>query len=189
MGRPTRTDRPWLAIVVGHNRVAQGAIRVLDRETEWRYNQDLAERIRDLDPDRVRIFFRPPGRGGVRACYREVDAWGADLSVELHFNAVRNRTVSGTETLTSGTDGSRRLAAAIQGRMVSVLGLPDRGCKVRTPWAKRRIDRRGSTSLFAGRAPAVLVEPFFGSNPDDCRRADDRLDALARAIYEGALNS
>lgn len=175
-----------LGIVVGHNNKARGATRVLDGVPEWDWNKDLANRIRMHAPREVEIFYRPPGRGGIQAAYAQADDWGADLTIELHFNSSSKASATGTETLSSGSPGSMRLCATIQDKMVSALGLRDRGIKIRTPNGKTALKRRGSASLFAGRAPAALIEPYFGSNTDDCRRADERKDALAYALIEAA---
>ncbi|MEP2184175.1 hypothetical protein, partial [Roseibium sp.] len=45
---------------------------------------------------------------------------------------------------------------------------------------------RGGRSLWAGRAPAILTEPYFGSNKVECEAADACKAALAKAIYDGA---
>jgi N-acetylmuramoyl-L-alanine amidase len=172
-----------IAIVVGHNEAHEGAVRVTDAVTEFDWNSHLADLIAAHDPARVRIFHRTP-EGGYSAeidrVYAEVDAWGADVSVELHFNAAASAAAHGCETLTSGTSGSRALAASVQAQMLRVMGARDRGVK-----ARGRHDR-GGRSLWQGRAPAVIVEPYFGSHAPSCAIADEAKDQLAEAIYRGA---
>lgn len=174
-----------IAIVVGHNEMSRGAIRVSDGVTEFEFNSELAELIRRIDPENVKVFFRRPlGRGSyarqIDTVYAEVDAWGADVSVELHFNSLSGSTANGTETLSSGSRGSVRAAQSIQSEMLNALGLKNRGIK----YPGR--NHRGGRSLFAGRAPAVLVEPFFGSSLRDCKSVDGKICDLAQAIYRGA---
>lgn len=170
-----------IAPVVGHNAKARGAVRA-DGVAEYEWNCELAEMIRQLDPENVKIFHRTPGPGQVRRVYAETDAWGADVTLELHFNSVSDPSATGTETLSSGSRGSLKLARAVQAGMLKALGLRNRGIKVRN-----KVQRgRGYTSLIAGRAPAVILEPFFGSNPTDAKTADEKKEALARAIYEAA---
>lgn len=168
-----------IAIVVGHNPRAQGAVRVTDGITEYKWNSELAERIRKLDPASVHVFKRTAGSGEIRRVYAQVDEWGADCSVELHFNAFHDPAAHGGETLSSGTDGSMALCRAIQKRSIAALGNADRGVKVRTG------KTRGAASLRAGRAPAALTEPYFGSNPRECDLAALGMDALARAVLDG----
>lgn len=166
-----------LAIVVGHNSEKQGAVRADTGETEYVWNSELARMIEEAaradHPDiEVRTFHRQPGMGyrrEIHQVYEETDAWGANATIELHFNSAAHETASGTETLTSGTPASMALAIAVNQEMVSTLGLKDRGVKTRTS------ADRGGASLVSGRAPAILIEPFFGSS----RRGQQATDSLA----------
>lgn len=168
-----------IAIVVGHNERSQGAVRVLDGRTEYDWNGEMAEYIHSLDPSNTKVFYRTP-QGGYSAeidrVYSEVDEWGADCSVELHFNGVANSSVRGCETLSSGTRGSRTLAKKVQSGMLKALPTRDRGVK--------NLSRgdRGGRSLWAGKAPAIMTEPYFGSNRKDCQIADSNFKQLAKNI-------
>lgn len=167
-----------IALVIGHNARAQGAVRVTDGRTEYDFNSDLAAAIREMDPARYVIIRRTAGAGEIGRAYAEVDASGAAASVELHFNASAAKSATGTETLCSGTAASTRLAAALQAKITAALGLKDRGVKA--------IPRngRGGASLWTGRPPAALIEPYFGSNPSDCAAADRGFAAMARGIHD-----
>jgi N-acetylmuramoyl-L-alanine amidase len=164
-----------VAVVVGHNERAPGAYALEPiGMCEYPWNLLVAHAMVDrasahgLD---ARFFLRTPEGGytaEVRRVYREVDAWGAECSIELHFNAA-GPSATGTETLHSGGARSRRLAGHVQAQMLARLKLRDRGL------LERRTGR-GSLSLMAGRAPAILVEPFFGSN---------RIDSLSAAALGG----
>jgi N-acetylmuramoyl-L-alanine amidase len=85
--------------------------------------------------------------------------------------------------LSSGSTGSLRLARAVQKQVVSLLRVQDRGVIVRGP------QDRGGESLFAGRAPAILTEPFFGSNREDLARVTGAEDDLADAYLRGAIGA
>ncbi|GIT90156.1 hypothetical protein JANAI62_03610 [Jannaschia pagri] len=174
-----------IAIVVGHNARAQGAVRVTDGRTEYDWNGRLATLIA-AHGNQVRIF-RRQGGGGYSAeidrVYAEVDAWGADVSVELHFNGSASARANGGLTLSSGTRGSLLLAQEVRSRCAAVLGNRDRGVQVRG-----RHDR-GGRSLWQGRAPAILTEPYFGSNAAECVVADQNMDELAEAIFRGAFKA
>lgn len=160
-----------LAVVVGHNEKAPGAYAVAPiGRSEFDFNSDVAETMALIDKDyglEVKVFKRPAGVGystEIARAYAEVNAWRADVSVELHFNSYRY-TSTGSETLTSGSKKSRALAEKVQAEMLKQLKLHDRGVKV------RKSSDRGGRSLHAGKAPAILVEPFFGSNRSDCEAA------------------
>lgn len=173
-----------LAIVVGHNARSQGAVRKDTGETEFEWNSDLSQMICDeaetFFPDIVvKVFFRKPGGGyrkEIERVYREVDAWGANFSIELHFNSHGSSSATGSEVLSSGSPKSLALAGAMQAEFLRLMGLKDRGVKVVTKG-------RGGASLISGRAPAILTEPFFGSSPKGLAATDERHEkrALARA--------
>jgi N-acetylmuramoyl-L-alanine amidase len=169
-----------LAIVVGHNEQAQGAVRAADGVTEFAWNSDLARIMHDLAPADTAVFYRRAGPNEIRDAYRMVDQWGPSRSVELHFNSFTDPSAGGTETLYAESSGAgHHLAVDVQAAMVEALGLRNRGLKP-TPRSGR-----GGASLHAGRAPAVLVEPYFGSNPTECAIADQRKTTLAVAILRG----
>lgn len=180
-----------LAIVVGHNELRQGATRQDTKETEWRFNTRLAEIIKEQAAAigiACKVFFRTPGGGypvEIERVYNEVDRYNPTASIELHFNGSDNPDVSGCETLISGTASSFKLGEAVQRRMVAALGLRDRGVKTR---ARKE---RGGGSLWAGRAPAALIEPFFGSSIKGTAATDTtaELEQLARAIVTGAAEA
>lgn len=172
-----------IALVIGHNARSQGAVRVTDQRTEYDWCADLATAIRDCGPGIYEVFRRPAGRpysAEIRETYAVLSAKGVLASVELHFNG-GPASATGTETLTSGSVGSRRLAGLIQPAMVQALGLRDRGIITRGKYD------RGGLSLHAARPPAVLLEPYFGSNPGDCDAATRNFSALARAIHGACL--
>ncbi len=172
-----------IAIVVGHNAKAQGAVRKTDGRTEYDWNSELASLIA-LHGKEVRVFNRVPVGGysaEIDRVYAETDRWGADVTVELHFNSVANPTASGCLMLSSGTSGSMALAEELQARCVAVLENRDRGIR-----ALKRSDR-GGRSLWQGRAPAVMIEPYFGSNTNDCICSHNRIDQLAEAIYRACM--
>jgi N-acetylmuramoyl-L-alanine amidase len=181
---PAVFRRTRIAIVVGHNSKARGAVRVTDGLTEFQWNSVLAEMIANKSPGNYRVFYRQAGNSyvkEVRDVYAEVDDWNADASIELHFNANANPSATGTETLSSGSFGSMYLARLMQREMVDALGIRDRGIKV------LKQGDRGGESVFAGKAPAVLLEPYFGSNLRDCAIADQRLAALVEGIHQACM--
>jgi len=180
-----------LAIVVGHNSEQQGAVRGDTGETEFVWNSALARMIEDAAADydiKVKTFFRTPGLGykrEIERVYDQVDLWNPWASIELHFNSFAKESARGAEVLSSGTSLSLRLAESVQRETVAALGVRDRGIKTRAS------DERGGRSLFAGKSPAILVEPFFASSPMDQRATDERDEkaALADAILRGAAEA
>lgn len=169
-----------IGIVIGHNERQQGAVRTTDGRTEYDWNGELAGAILALSPDQVRVFRREWNPRGYRAeigeVYAESDEWGADVTAELHFNGSTDTAAGGTETWYA-TSAGKAVAEKVQAGMMSALGLRDRGIK------KAGSEQNGYMSLISGRAPAVLLEPFFGSNALDSLRADQSRGMLAYAIF------
>ena len=175
------------AVVIGHNLRSQGAIRQDTGESEFSWNSRLAGMISVLSSQYaglvVKVFTRDSRIGSYRReiedVYRRTDKWDADVTVELHFNSHHNPKATGTETLSSGSRMSTKYAYALQKEMLKALDLKDRGKKiVRTG--------RGSASLISGRAPAALIEPFFGSSDKGLAATDEpkEMKALAHAVLK-----
>lgn len=181
---PQKKDKALkIAIVIGHNSRAQGAVRATDGRTEFDWNGELAGMIKAHDPNSIKVFRREKGGGysaEIDRVYAQVDEWGADCSIELHFNGSEDPHANGGLTLSSGTKGSLALAGAVQSRSTDALGVQDRG--IRTLGRRDR----GGRSLWQGKAPAILTEPYFGSNPRECVKAQMHMDELAEAVFRGA---
>ena len=182
-----------LAVVVGHNSRSQGAVRPDTGESEYVYNGKIAAYMEKIGREyglNVKVFFREPGVGyrkEIQNVYRDVDKWGAEGAVELHFNASGNPSASGTETLTSGSAGSVAMAEAVQMELVEELGLRDRGIKVRNS----RTKGRGYQSLVAGKCPAILTEPFFATSTKGQQASDSKLERqkIGEVILQGIANA
>ena len=162
-----------IAVVIGHNSKKQGAqaITPIDR-SEFDFNSELATHMLVLAENYrmdVKTFTREylgSYTKEIRKVYGEVNTWGADFSMELHFNSAYF-TAAGSEVFSSGTPESLRFANLVQQELITLFkrsGKTDRGVKVRKKGA------RGYLSLVSGKAPAILVEPFFGSNRSDVRK-------------------
>lgn len=166
-----------IAVIVGHNQISQGAqsITPIDR-SELDFNSELAQAMEQRASDfnvEIKVFHREHQgsyRREILKVYGEVNEWDPEYSTELHFNS-SVFTVSGSEVLSSGSRKSLRFAQLTQDEMVNLFDRKrsnrgDRGVKTRR-------QGRGALSLLSGNAPAIIVEPFFGSNRADCRRMNE----------------
>jgi len=165
-----------IAIIVGHNKRSQGAqsIEPIGR-SEFDFNSELAEimetKANNFQFD-VKVFSREylgSYRKEIKKVYKEVNNWNADYSTELHFNSAVF-TVAGSEVLSSGSQKSIKFAELTQKEQVKLFGREgrtDRGVKI------RKKGSRGYLSLVSGNAPAIIVEPFFGSNRGETRQIEN----------------
>ena len=164
-----------IAINVGHGPKDRGAIAV-DGTTEFEFNSQLAillaQELKHMGHTPVIII--QDSYSGLPA---KINAANPDCVVSLHFNAEGG---TGTETLYWYTSAEgKALAESIQGELVPILGLRDRGIKA------RQTGDLGALLLRGTKAPAVIVEPFFGDNQGDWEIALAKLPALALAIAKG----
>lgn len=97
---------------------------------------------------------------------------GADLFVSVHNNA-KPPDIDGTTTYhNEGSEESRRLAAFVQGAVVSSIGRPDRGLETRRFFVLRNT-----------RMPAALLEGVFLTDPMEALLARD--PAFRQKMAEG----
>jgi N-acetylmuramoyl-L-alanine amidase len=128
-----------------------------------------------------KVFFRD--MMGIIRAYNEAAKWKPDIMVELHFNAASSKRASGFETLHGPSEDSRILAEKIHEWIGSAM--PD--------LRRRRVKKltngdRGWANVSALQVPTVIVEPFFGSNVDDCEQVLSQMPELAHGIVDGILS-
>jgi N-acetylmuramoyl-L-alanine amidase len=186
-----------VAIVVGHSADSQGA-RAVNDDTEFVWCGDLAGRLLSQLNERgieARVFNRPTrGRLSARfaALCAEVNAYGPDLVLSLHFNAMppeHARLTRGTEVLYWRTSGrGKAWARRIGPPVAEAIGTRWRGVVPREiSWAGVPLYILRDT-----RAPAVILETHFGSHagepgqPGDHRLATEARDSgrLSAAIAD-----
>ena len=186
-------NAPLVALCIGHSRRINGhpeggAVSV-GGVSEWTYNRDLVEMVKALlSKARVNSRVYSEYEGG---WYGTAQRWlasvlrldAATLAVEFHFNADDDPAANGHEWLYWSTSkNGKRLAECLHAEMcLAVPQIKARGIKPKTGGA------RGAEFLKGTHCPAVIMEPFFGSNAGDWEIAIDRRAAIARAITSGIL--
>jgi len=170
-----------LALIVGHTPQAPGAVSI-DGTTEYAYNSIVADfletKLRVLGYRVSRVARGLPN--DLPGLPGKVNATGADLAVELHFNSFGDPSANGCETLHwhSSVDG-RALAMYIQKAVLQSFSLRNRGL------IPIRGNDRGHILLRGTAMPCILTEPFFGSSPTNWARMKDAHEQLAGAYAHG----
>lgn len=167
--------QPSCALVIGHRPSAPGAVS-RGGVSEYEFNKPIARSVaagvQDVD---VQVVERGDYYGAYGDLPEKINATGADFAMSLHFNSVAF-VATGSEVLFCAVSGEgQHLAKIALAEITDALGLADRGVK-----PKGEGDR-GGTYLWETNMPAILCEPFFGSNPSDWKRAKTRKEMLARA--------
>ncbi len=163
----------------GHGGADGGSIGsggLVEADVCWRLATLVAERLAAFGA-KVRFSRQEPETPDDSERARRANEFGADLVISLHLNSTQEPTAEGSSAYHWVTSRSgEELADAIQSELVSSLGCRD--C---------RTHPRSYTILRETRAPAVVVEPAFISNPDECKRLEDpdHLIAIADAIVRG----
>lgn len=185
---------PTIALCIGHSRRINGrrdggAVSTGGMQ-EWDYNQDLAMRLAAIltadGRTRPVIFdeYQGPGYGGAMSWLAQAAAKaGAILAVELHFNSADNPEARGFEFLHwKSSEAGRRLAQAFIDSMTA--HFPQSHSRGVKPIAK---GERGWHFLAMTECPAVILEPFFGSNASEWARFSHLADELAQAYADAIL--
>ena len=166
-----------VALLVGHNKIKQGAYSNFLQESEFNYWLDVAKRV-----DGVRVFVREYTQNSyTKEMTKAIDELNKEhfkLVLELHFNASDNDKVKGCEVLVKKDDEkAQELAQEFIDKAHTTFNYP-----------KRRvvfIDKnspRGTYGILNSNATYLLTELFYGSNEDSLKFKDK--DKVARFLSE-----
>ena len=107
-----------------------------------------------------------------------------DIILSFHLNSA-GATATGTETLYWHTSAKgKKLAEIVQKGLTGVLGLPDRGIKIRRKPLDNAdsLNQRGWTMFKDTKVPFVMLESFFITNDGDLKRGNEKKAELAKAV-------
>lgn len=163
------------ALVIGHQTDSPGASNANSQITEFEFNQQLAEDIRQqVNGVRVKLVYRQT----YQALPDQINQLQPDFIISLHCNAF-NQQVSGTETLFYHKSAKgRQMAQLLNDELVQALQLKNRGVK-----AKHSEDRGGYLLRYT-HAPCVIAEPFFIDNDADLAVAQTKRSKLIKAYAD-----
>lgn len=175
-----------IALCVGHSRQGDcGALSIDGHTTEYEYNCDLAQRISKKTRRPVRVYDTYEGGGytsAMRWLARKLKDDGAELAVELHFNSASPAATGHEWLYWNSSEKGRLLARSLRDSMEDSFPMfTSRGIKPREKGS------RGAAFLRLTHCPAVIAEPFFGSNKDDWDIATKHKEGVAAAIASGVM--
>lgn len=178
-----------VAICVGHSRNGDMGAVSCGGINEWTYNKKVAESLKsDLQEYGISSFI-VDNYGGTYGSYTSAINWlvkhlkeqKASVAVELHFNAAANQDANGMEMLHWETS---RIGLSLAEYVLQ-------GCKKFFPIANSRGVKslgkgaRGATFLRKTHCPAIITEPFFGTNWQDWIMFADQEATLSQAYALG----
>ena len=152
-----------IALCIGHNSIAQGAHSPFLGTTEYLFNTRVAALVQEKLPG-VEIFTRKWQNSytkEITELAERVNSKKFDLAVELHFNSSITG-ANGVEALYFHKSKTGLLMAeSFCETIVMEYGSKDRGAK---PLSSTTQNGFGFVQKM--KAPAIILEPFFGSNSE-----------------------
>lgn len=183
-------NKKLVAVCVGHSRAGdRGAVNV-DNVTEWAFNQPLAKRVCELiklagqDAVVVSLYNGSGYTAAMTWLANHLKEIGANVAVELHFNCSDESKANGYEFLHWFTS-PKGLTLAKELEQSFGKAFPqqkNRGLK------QINAQDRGGLFLSKTLCPAVICEPFFGSNAKENAFFFGHREELAKAYADGILN-
>lgn len=175
------------ALCIGHSRRGdRGAINTAG-VSEHAFNKPLAERVAELLRERkhtayvVSKYNADDYGAAMRWVAAEVGKLRADAAVEFHFNSAGPE-AEGYEYLYWGSSkrGEKLAQCFLMSHRLEFEKQKSRGVKP--------LDNTSRGAEFVRRTPcpAVILEPFFGSNVEETELYSQSLETLAR-VYADAL--
>lgn len=171
-----------LGVVVGHTSKAQGAMLggKYPFVSEYEYHTITAANMVAIgEHEGVDVVVKFRDDVGIEGAYKAMKEEKVDACIELHFNSF-NANTEGTETLFGNTPSAELFASHLHAHMISLynrLGKQNRGIKKMSP-----DDRGGFNVNQPVGFPCALIEPFFGDDPDEARRAISSQQSLAQSL-------
>jgi len=174
-----------IALVIGHRSRSRGAYGN-SGVSEWAFYNDLAKEIVEEAKGtgvELKIFHRKESGHGytqrMKMLHKEIDAWGASISISLHFNASSHASANGHEVLhCSRSTTSARYAGMMNTIFTKHLNNRDRGVKPKTK------KNRGGGFLCRGRSYCILIEPFFASHQSEYMHGQRGREELTNSFIE-----
>jgi len=155
-----------IAIIIGHYKKSKGAFSPYLQLSEWDFYNEVSKNLNN-----VTIFHHDPNIKGytsrIKATAKKLNDF--DIVIECHFNAATPK-ANGCETLYYFNSRKGKQYATIFSEIVNEAT----GIKLRNNGLKALVNEndRGFQSVYRPKPPTILIEPFFGSNREDCDKIE-----------------
>lgn len=170
-----------VAIIIGHRSKRQGAYSEHLDQTEYQFNKTVALALADIADiyERPNTPFVSEGMR-IRQVINEVNKHNYELVISLHFNSFHNPQAHGVTALHYITNKFTKLLSQTFVTMVN----DEFKIKKRELIAITSKKQRGGTLICGLNSPAILVEPFFGSNKYDAIQFKDKEEPYSKLLRD-----
>lgn len=152
------------AIIIGHTKLRQGAYSPFLNISEWELNSAIAKSLQEVADIYYYDTYALGYTSMVKRMSKRINRCDYDLVLELHFNASDARRANGCEALYYFRNESARDLADYFGELMETrMGIKNRFAK---PLYNKK--QRGFAAVFYPKPTTLILEPFFGSSPEDC---------------------
>lgn len=158
-----------IAVVIGHNESKKGALSKFFGLREYDFYSKVVPLLNN-----VTVFKHSSYISGymtrIKNTAKKINKSKFDLVIELHFNSFFDSSANGCETLCYFKSIKGKKYASLFSNTVHNLT----GIKLRNGGVKSLANKkdRGFASVYYTTAPTILIEPFFGSNTNDCKKIE-----------------
>lgn len=172
-----------ITIIIGHNKIDKGAYSPSLSLSEYDYHKKVCELLKDIP--NIRVLEREYKNGSYNKemadMVERLDSEKYDLAIELHFNSASSEQPHGTETLVF----YRNLKASEYSQMYFDCIRKFRpNQRIRGIIPISSLFDRGAYGILKSKGTYILVEGFFGSNPNDVISVEDYASILKDFIKE-----
>ena len=173
-----------IALVIGHDIDNQGAYGN-SGISEFRFNDlllsDMGAAKMFPDKHEYALFYRSTNTKKysrkMKELHKRLDAWGADISIEFHFNSFSNRDVHGHEVLYCSKQG-KKIANKLNDSYDKHLPTSNRGIKKVTK------KQKGGWFCCIGKSVSIIAEPFFSAHQERFVWSGDMREPLKKSLQE-----
>lgn len=156
-----------VAVVIGHHEKSKGAYSKYFGLNEWDFYRKV-----DLCLVGVDTFFHNPNISGyntrIKDTANRINKGNYDLVIEMHFNSFKDSSANGCETLYFyKSNKAKEYALKFSNAISNATGIKLRNGGLK---ALANTKDRGFASVYYTDAPTILIEPFFGSSNEDCKK-------------------
>ena len=157
-----------VALIIGHNKRSKGAYSQIVG-SEYDYWKRIAEKIKTEIPELVDVYERKPNKfyvSEMKEVLKELNKNDYKTCLELHFNSSTNSQANGCECLVYYKNNkAKELVTNFMARLQNKFGSKIRGNHGIIEIQDSKV--RGGYGICNSKDTYILVEPFFGSNPDE----------------------
>lgn len=171
------------ALIIGHNQRSKGAYSQIIG-SEYDYWKRVSEKIKTEIPGLVDVYERKPNKTYIpemNKVLEELNKNSYKFCLELHFNASDNSQANGCECLVYYKNNkAKELATNFMARLQNLFNSKIRGNHgiIEIKDSKTR----GGYGICNSKDTYILVEPFFGSSPEEALKFSVESDVVSLLV-------